>query len=136
MNKKVSLKEIVADKIIYAVIIAVYYWMWARNDWHDYYNAIQTALAVFTVVYFCLRAQRLKKYKKESMDEMAETNLRRCDAICMKIMVIVLVVLAFVCVIARFSISTACIGYCIVGLLLIISIVRTILFTVMDTKGI
>lgn len=30
--KKVSLRELVADKIVFAVLIAVYYWMWARND--------------------------------------------------------------------------------------------------------
>ena len=30
--KKVTLKELVADKIIFAVLVALYYWMWARND--------------------------------------------------------------------------------------------------------
>ena len=39
--KKVSLREIVADKIIFAILIALYYWMWARNDWHNYYTSIQ-----------------------------------------------------------------------------------------------
>ena len=37
-NKKVTLLELVATKVIYAVLIAVYYWMWARRDWHDYYE--------------------------------------------------------------------------------------------------
>ena len=36
--KKVSLRELVADKIIFAVLIAVYYWTWARNDWKGYYT--------------------------------------------------------------------------------------------------
>ena len=40
--KKVSLRELVADKIIFAILIAIYYWMWARNDWKDYYTTIQT----------------------------------------------------------------------------------------------
>lgn len=39
--KKVSLRELVADKIIFAVLIAVYYWTWARNDWKDYYTTIR-----------------------------------------------------------------------------------------------
>ena len=30
--RKVSLREIVADKIVFAILIALYYWMWARND--------------------------------------------------------------------------------------------------------
>ena len=29
--KKVTLKELVAGKIIFAVLVALYYWMWARN---------------------------------------------------------------------------------------------------------
>ena len=34
--KKVTLKELVAGKIIFAVLVALYYWMWARNDWKDF----------------------------------------------------------------------------------------------------
>ena len=33
--KKVSLRELVADKIVFAALIAVYYWMWSRNDWQE-----------------------------------------------------------------------------------------------------
>ena len=36
--KKVTLKELVAGKIIFAVLVALYYWMWARNDWKDFYH--------------------------------------------------------------------------------------------------
>ena len=36
--KKVSLRELVADKIVYAVLLAMTYWLWARNDWKDYYT--------------------------------------------------------------------------------------------------
>ena len=40
--KKVTLKELVADKIIFAVLVALYYWMWVRNDWKNFYPTIQT----------------------------------------------------------------------------------------------
>ena len=40
--EKVTLKELVAGKIIFAVLVALYYWMWARNDWKDFYPTIQT----------------------------------------------------------------------------------------------
>ena len=50
--KKVSLRELVADKIIFAVLIAVYYWTWARNDWKGYYTTIQIVVATFTFYYF------------------------------------------------------------------------------------
>ena len=74
--KKVSLRELVADKIIFAVLIAVYYWTWARNDWKGYYTTIQIVVATFTFYYFISRGIRLKKYKQETPDEMAEANLR------------------------------------------------------------
>ena len=82
--RKVSLREIVADKIVFAILIALYYWMWARNDWHNYYTSIQYAVFAFTFFYFISRASRLKKYKQELPDEMSEANLKRCDALCLK----------------------------------------------------
>ena len=42
--KKVSLRELVADKIIFSILIAMYYWMWARNDWKDYYTTVQDVI--------------------------------------------------------------------------------------------
>ena len=110
--KKVSLRELVADKIIFAVLIAVYYWTWARNDWKGYYPTIQTVVATFTFYYFISRGIRLKKYKQETPDEMAEANLRRCDAICLKISVAVLIAVSFLCAVGRFALTTEVIGYC------------------------
>ena len=75
--KKVSLRELVADKIIFSILIAMYYWMWARNDWKDYYTTVQNVIFAFSFYYFVSRAIRVKKYKQESPDEMAEANLHR-----------------------------------------------------------
>ena len=46
--KKVSLRELVADKIIFSILIAMYYWMWARNDWKDYYTTVQNVIFAFS----------------------------------------------------------------------------------------
>lgn len=46
--KKVSLRELVADKIVFAALIAVYYWMWARNDWQESYATIQNVVFAFS----------------------------------------------------------------------------------------
>ena len=62
--KKVSLRELVADKIVYAVLLAMTYWLWARNDWKDYYTTIQYAIDVFAFFYFVSRSIRVKKYKQ------------------------------------------------------------------------
>lgn len=133
--KKVSLRELVADKIIFAILIAVYYWMWARNDWKDYYTTIQMIVCIFSFYYFVSRSIRLRKYKKEAPDEMAEANLRRCDKICLRICVAALVFISFLCAAGRFALTTEVIGYCLVGVLVLLSIIRTIIFYFMDKKG-
>ena len=133
--KKVTLKELVADKIIFAVLVALYYWMWARNDWKDFYPTIQTVVGGFTFWYFVFRAIRVRKYKQEAADEMAEANLRRCDAICLKISVAVLIAVSFLCAVGRFALTTEVIGYCLVGMLVLLAVVRTIIFYVMDKRG-
>lgn len=134
--RKVSLREIVADKIVFAILIALYYWMWARNDWHNYYTSIQHAVFAFTFFYFISRVSRLKKYKQELPDEMSEANLKRCDALCLKIGTAAIIVLSFVCAVGRLSITTDLIGYCLMGILIALAIIRTILFYIMDTKGV
>ena len=49
MKSKVTLKEIVGTKIIYAALLVCYYWMWARRDWHNYYDSIQNSVFIFTI---------------------------------------------------------------------------------------
>lgn len=56
MDKKVSLRELVADKIVFALLIAIYYWMWARNDWRSFYPSLQYAVYGFTFYYFIAAA--------------------------------------------------------------------------------
>ena len=104
--KKVSLRELVADKIVFAALIAVYYWMWARNDW------------------------------QEAVDEMAETNLKRCDSICLKIGAAAMIVIGFVCAVGRTVLTTEIIGYCLMGTLAALAIIRTVIFCVMDKEGV
>lgn len=133
--KKVSLYELVADKIVFAILIAVYYWMWARNDWKDSYMTIQTIVVIFSFYYFVSRSLRLRKYKKETPDEMVEANLKRCDSICLKISVGALVLLSFVCAVGRFTLTTEVVGYCMVGVLIVLAVTRTVIFYLMDQKG-
>ena len=52
MNKKVSLKEIVGTKIVYAIILTSYYWMWARTDWEDRYLTAQYVLGCVLIAFF------------------------------------------------------------------------------------
>lgn len=133
-NQKVTLLELVATKIIYAILIAVYYWMWARRDWHGYYDNIQYAVAAFTFIFLLLQSSRIRKYNKEVADEMALANLKRADSICLKIAMIAGIVIAFTG--AMELINQLQMGYIIMILLVVTTIVRTIVFYVMDTKGV
>lgn len=134
MKKKVTLRELVATKIVYALLLVTYYWMWARRDWHDYYSWIQYAVAAFTIVFFLLQSDRVRKYKKEESDELSELNLKKVDVICFKIAIALLIGAAFLG--AAEVVSGIVLGYIIMFLVLGISIVRTILFYLMDVKGI
>ena len=93
--KKVTLLELVATKIIYAVLLALYYWMFARRDWHDYYSTIQNVVAIITIFFFVYQYVRIKKYKQEITDELATQNLKRTDSICIKIFSVAVIITAF-----------------------------------------
>lgn len=138
MNKKVTLTEIVATNIVYALIMVSYYWMWARTDWKEYYATIQYAFGGFLIVFFMIQASRIKKYKKEGMDEMAEQNLKRCDSICYKLFIIVMVATAWLCAIIGHTnaLSTEFVGWIIVLTILVLTIIRTVIFMIMNSRGI
>ena len=134
MKSKFTLKEIVGTKIIYAALLLCYYWMWARRDWHDYYMTVQSMIGVFTVIFFALQANRIRKYSKEEKDELAIQNLRRTDAIGLKIMVAAVTVIAFACAVN--CIDGAMAGYALVGMILVLAAIRFIMFCVMDSRGV
>ena len=65
---------------------------------------------------------------------MALANLKRADSICLKIALVASIVVAFTG--AMELINQLQMGYVIMLLLIVITIVRTIIFYVMDTKGV
>lgn len=134
MKAKVTLKEIVGARIVYAALLVSYYWMWARRDWHDYYETVQNTVTVFTIVFFAMQASRIHKYSKEEKDELAIQNLRRADAIGLKIMTAAAIVVAFACAVGAIDGTAA--GYALVGAIFALAVIRFIIFCVMDSRGI
>ena len=134
MRQKVSLKELVGTKIIYAGLIAFYYWTWARQDWHSGYDAIQNAVFLFTIVFFILQASRIRRYSKEEKDQQAIQALRRTDAVLLKVLAAAAVAIAFACAVRAIDGPTA--GYALVGTILVLAVVRFIIFCVMDSRGV
>ncbi|EOT44391.1 hypothetical protein [Enterococcus columbae] len=138
MNKKVSLKEIVGTKIFYAVILVSYYWMWARSDWKEWYSTLESLLGFFFFCFYTFQRIRIRKYKREGVDELAEQNLKRCDSICLKVFIVAMVIAAWAAAaIGHVNIFGAqVIGWWIVLSILAITILRTVLFLIMDNKGV
>lgn len=134
MKAKVTLKEMVGTKIIYAILLICYYWMWARRDWHNYYTTIQNTVMVFTFVFFIMQASRIRKYSKEEKDELAIRNLWRVDAIGLKIMLAAVIIIAFACAVTFLDGRMA--GYALVGMVFVLTVIRFIVFCVMDSKGV
>lgn len=134
MKSKVTLREIVGTKIIYAALLVCYYWMWARRDWQEYYTTIQNVVCGFTVLFFAIQAGRIHRYSKEEKDELALQNLRRTDAIGFKLMMAATIFIAFACAVTLLDGRMA--GYALVGMILAITVIRMIIFCVMDSKGV
>ena len=86
MKSHVTVKEMAGTKIIYAMLLACYYWMWARRDWHSFYDVIQNMVFLFTFLFFILQAVRIRQYGKSEKDQAAIRNLRSIDAIGLKVM--------------------------------------------------
>ncbi len=134
MKSKVTLKELVGTKIIYAVLLACYYWTWARQDWQDYYDAIQYTVAIFTIVFFAVHAVRIHRYGKEEKDQQALQNLHRIDAIGLKIMVTAAIIIAFASAVTFIDGRMA--GYALVGTIFALTVIRFFLFCVMNRNEI
>lgn len=136
MKNKVTLKELLGMQVIVAILVAIYYWCWARNDWQNYYETIQNTVGIFAFFIFVSLSIRMSKYKKEVTDEMAITNLRKSDSICLKIAIILIVCIGFLAALLRFAISSEIIGYMLMGTVVLISIIRVISFCIIDKRGI
>ena len=78
------------------------------------------------------------KYKKEGIDEMAEQNLKRCDSLCLKLFIVVMIAVAWGCAIFNHAESAdmGLVGWIIVLSILVLSVVRTIMFAIMDSRGV
>ena len=130
------MQELLTARVVLAVCIAVYYWCWARNGWSNYFVSIQNCAAIFAVLFFCFLSARERKYKKEIVDEMAAANFKRCDSICYKVTTALMIIAAFLSAVLRFTVSTEIIGYLLMGIFVVMTVLREILFCTMDAKGV
>lgn len=138
MKKKVSILEIVATKIVIALLVAGYYWMWSRSDWMPEYRQYSAYFGGFLFLILLAHYHRVHKYKKERFDELAIKTLRKCDAICLKILTVLMVIVAYAGGILGHvnAMSTAMMGWLIIGSIIAIAMLRTMLFLILNSKGV
>lgn len=138
MKKKVSILEIVATKIVIALLVAGYYWMWSRSDWMPEYRQYSAYFGGFLFLILLAHYHRVHKYKKERFDELAIKTLRKCDAICLKVLTILMVIVAYAGGILGHvnAMSTAMMGWLIIGSIIAIAMLRTMLFLILNSKGV
>ena len=138
MKKKVSILEIVATKIVIALLVAGYYWMWSRSDWMPEYRQYSAYFGGFLFLILLAHYHRVHKYKKERFDELAIKTLRKCDAICLKVLTVLMVIVAYVGGILGHvnAMSTAMMGWLIIGSIIAIAMLRTMLFLILNSKGV
>ena len=125
-------------EIIIAILIAGYYWLWSRSDYQPEYRQFSSYWGFLLFLILIVHYFRVRKYKKEYFDEFAEKNLLRCDAICLKVFCLLMVIIAYLGGILGHvnAISTAIMGWLIIGSVIAITILRTIIFLIMDSKGV
>lgn len=138
MKKKVSILEIVATKIVIALLVAGYYWMWSRSDWMPEYRQYSAYFGEFLFLILLAHYHRVHKYKKERFDELAIKTLRKCDAICLKVLTVLMVIVAYAGGILGHvnAMSTAMMGWLIIGSIIAIAMLRTMLFLILNSKGV
>ncbi len=138
MKEKVSILEIVATKIVIALLVAGYYWMWSRSDWMPEYRQYSAYFGGFLFLILLAHYHRVHKYKKERFDELAIKTLRKCDAICLKVLTVLMVIVAYAGGILGHvnAMSTAMMGWLIIGSIIAIAMLRTMLFLILNSKGV
>ena len=118
-------------KITPAVLFLVYYWMCTRDHFHASYVYIQTAIFAAAGALVALQLSYAKK--KDIFDEFARENLKTTDSICLKITFALLIAAAIICIFTDFS--GVIVGYCVLGTILLLTVLRAAIFFIIDKKG-
>ncbi|MHC6180244.1 hypothetical protein ACYUJ6_10375 [Clostridium sp. JNZ X4-2] len=129
MEKRVDLKIWMIAKTTPAVFLVLYYWMCVRK----YYSPVYTCLQ-YIVLGFILVSLYVVNKNRDVFDEYAKEVLGRTDTVCFKLSYVIFGFLIIPCLIN--DANPIVIGYGIVFGLLILAVIRSIVFCVLDSRGI
>lgn len=127
MKKKVSLKVWMIIKIIPALLLVLFYWMLVNKK----YNPIHTYLQYAILACMFISLYIVEK-NRDVVDEYTKEILSKTNTVCLNLSYAIFGVLLFACALNTNSIV---IGYGIVISLCILIVLRSIIFCVLDSRG-
>lgn len=130
-NKPINLSVWMFSKVVPAALLFFYYGMCSWDGYDPTLRYLQAVSLVLAGVIVLWQVSYAKK--KKLFDEFARENLKTTDSICLKIAYALMVVAVLACVFADFSGIIA--GYFVVGGILLLTILRAVIFAVIDKKG-
>ena len=130
-SKKINLSVWMFLKVIPAILLVVYYWMCTVDGYDLVFRYINGAIIAIAGIVVLGQISYAKKNKL--FDEFGRENLKTTDSICLKIAFALMTIATLACVFADFSGIIA--GYFVVGGILALAIIRAIIFTIIDKKG-
>lgn len=130
-NKTINLSVWMFLKAVPAALLLLYYWMCTVEGYNPVFRYIHAATLVLAGVIVWAQISYARRHK--IFDEFARENLKTTDSICLKIAYVLMVVATLACVFADFSGIVA--GYFVVGGILLLTIIRAIMFAIIDKKG-
>ena len=132
-NKKItiSLSVWMFLKAIPAAMLLLYYWMCTLDGYNPVFRYLHAVTLVMAGVIVWAQISYVKK--NNIFDEFALENLKTTDSACLKVAFVLMTIATLACVFADFSGIIA--GYFVVGGILLLALIRAIMFTVIDKKG-
>ena len=136
-NKKVSLRAWMFLKIAPSALLVVMYWTNVRTNYHP----MHITITLIIIGFFCVFSYYDKK--ADLFDELAKDNLKRTDSICLKTAYAfgTISVFAYILLFSNrflansFEVTGITIGYGIVFTILFFTILRAIIFSIIDKRG-
>lgn len=130
-NKTINLSAWMFFKVVPAALLLAYYWMCTWNGYDPVIRYLHAACLTMAGVLVWGQISYAKKHN--IFDEFARENLKTTDSICLKLAYVLMVIATLACVFADFDGIIA--GYFVVGGILLLTILRAIVFAIIDKKG-
>lgn len=130
-KKETNLRAWMFFKITPAVLLLAYYWLCTVEGYNPILRYIHAS--TLTIAGALVWWQISYAKKNNIFDEFGRENLKTTDSICLKVAFVLMTVATLACVFADFSGIIA--GYFVVGGIVLLAIIRAIIFTIIDKKG-